>query len=77
MKGIHNIKIGINYPQTFLTENDDFGIVDPNVLPSLTDANGNPCLTRRESPIAAPCPTLPPFDLTRGGKHFLFAATPT
>jgi len=41
VKGIHNIKVGATYQQTFLTENDHLGIVDPNLLPSLTDAGGN------------------------------------
>lgn len=34
VKGIHNIKAGAVYQQTFLTENDHFGIIDPNLLPS-------------------------------------------
>jgi len=29
VKGIHNLKAGITYEQTFLNENDGFGIVDP------------------------------------------------
>ncbi len=32
VKGIHNIKAGVTYEQTFLTENDSFGIVDPTLL---------------------------------------------
>ncbi len=28
-KGIHNVKAGVTYEQTFLNENDQFGIVDP------------------------------------------------
>ena len=71
-RGIHNIKIGANYSQTFLTENDQLGIVDPNFLASQTDANGNPCLSAAGVPVAAPCTTLAPFDLTRGGSYFLF-----
>ena len=44
VKGIHNVKAGATYQQTFLTENDKFGIVDPNLIPSLdeVDAQGNP-----------------------------------
>ncbi len=71
-KGIHNIKVGATYSQTFLTENDSLGIVDPNFLASQTDANGNPCLSAGGVPIAAPCTTLAPFDLTRGGSSFQF-----
>ncbi|MHB8540167.1 MAG: carboxypeptidase regulatory-like domain-containing protein [Candidatus Acidiferrales bacterium] len=29
VKGIHNIKAGVTYQQTFLTENDTLGVVDP------------------------------------------------
>ena len=31
VKGIHNMKIGANYTDTFLTEKDTFGMVDPTV----------------------------------------------
>ena len=40
-KGIHNVKAGVTYQQTFLDENNRFGIVDPAFLDSLADANGN------------------------------------
>ena len=72
VKGIHNIKVGATYEQTFLTENDSIGIVDPQYLASLTDANGNSCLDANNNPIAAPCTTLSPYDLTRGGSLFGF-----
>jgi hypothetical protein len=71
VKGIHNIKAGVVYQQTFLTENDKFGIIDSNLIPSLTDAAGNPCFVN-DVAIAAPCTTLLPIDLTRGGTQFLF-----
>ncbi len=32
VKGIHNIKVGATYEQTFLTESDRFGIVNPALL---------------------------------------------
>jgi hypothetical protein len=35
-KGIHNLKAGISYEQTFLTENDHFGVVNPTL--------NSPCL---------------------------------
>jgi hypothetical protein len=70
VKGIHNIKVGASYQQTFLDENNRFGIVDPTFLSSLTDGNGNPCVDDNGDPIAAPCTTLAPFDLTRGGTLF-------
>ena len=38
VKGIHNLKVGAVYEQTFLDEADTLGIVDPTLLPSLTDS---------------------------------------
>ncbi len=68
VKGIHNIKVGANYQQTFLTENDTIGTVDPGFLglfvPSCLDAAGNP--------TGDPCTTLAASDLTRGGAPFFF-----
>jgi hypothetical protein len=57
VKGIHNIKAGATYQQTFLNENDKLGIVDP--------AFNDPA-----SPTFDP--NLAPFDLTRGGGLFTF-----
>jgi hypothetical protein len=71
VKGMHNFKAGITYEQTLLTEKDSFGIVDPNLLPSLTDASGNPCQVNGVN-VAAPCTTLAPYDLTAGGKYYFF-----
>ena len=74
VKGIHNIKAGITFEHTFLTENDRFGIIDPTLLPSTTDDLGNPCfdpVTNSAVP-GTPCATLLPIDLTRGGTQFGF-----
>ena len=71
VKGMHNIKAGATYEQTFLTEKDSFGIVDPNLVASLADANGNPCQVAGVS-IAPPCTTLAPIDLTTGGNYYFF-----
>ncbi|MCU1272269.1 MAG: Oar protein [Acidobacteriaceae bacterium] len=57
VKGIHNVKVGATYQQTFLNENDNLGIVDPN-FNDPTSASFNPVLA--------------PFDLTRGGGLFTF-----
>jgi hypothetical protein len=62
VKGVHDIKIGTVYEQTFLTENDSIGIVDPGVYPGF----GCP------DPANATCAAILPFDLTRGGTPFLF-----
>src|SRR5579864_1686477 len=73
VKGANNVKAGITFQHTFLTENFNFGITDPNFLPSQTDTNGNPCFnTVTNQPIDAPCTQLFPFDLTRGGSLFPF-----
>jgi hypothetical protein len=71
VKGIHNIKIGATYEQTFLNENDNLGIVDSGFLPAQVDANGNPCFVNNVA-LASPCSDLLPFDLTRGGGLFAF-----
>lgn len=67
VKGINNVKLGVQYKQTFLDEGDQLSIVDPTLVPSLG------CLTANGSPIpASPCSILAPFDLTRGGSYFIF-----
>src|SRR6202035_2429482 len=71
VKGIHNIKAGAVYQQTFLNETDTLGVVDPTLLPSLTDSNGNPCFVGNVA-LASPCTNLLPFDLTRGGGLYTF-----
>ncbi|HEY6467954.1 MAG TPA: TonB-dependent receptor, partial [Candidatus Acidoferrales bacterium] len=71
VKGIHNVKVGATYEQTFLTENDKVGIVDPTYLPSLVDANGLPCFVNGVA-LAAPCTTLLPYDLTQGGGLYSY-----
>ena len=57
VKGIHNVKVGAVYQQTFLTEDFKLGIVDP----SLNDP-ASPSFN----------PILAPFDLTRSGSLFPF-----
>jgi Carboxypeptidase regulatory-like domain len=69
VKGIHNIKAGVTYEQTFLNENDSIGIVDPTLIPSIAPS----CLDASGNPIpGTPCAVLAPHDLTRGGSLFLF-----
>jgi Carboxypeptidase regulatory-like domain/TonB-dependent Receptor Plug Domain len=63
VKGVNNIKAGITYEHTFLTENDHIGIVDPTLGASLG------C----ENPDGTPQPgTACAFDLTNGGGSFFF-----
>ena len=42
VKGIHNVKAGVTFEHTFLTENDKFGIVDPTVNAVCLNADGSP-----------------------------------
>jgi hypothetical protein len=73
VKGIHNVKVGALYQQTFLTENDSLGVVDPTFLPSLTDSSGNPCYNVATGvALASPCTNLLPFDLTHNGGLYGF-----
>ena len=41
-KGINNVKAGVTYEQTFLTEDDHFGIVNPTLNSPCLNALGNP-----------------------------------
>jgi hypothetical protein len=81
VKGVHNIKAGVTYQQTFLTENDKLGTVDPgflalfNQLDPVTGAPipGTSCLDPvTGNPTGPPCTILAPSDLTRGGSLFTF-----
>ena len=42
VKGIHNIKAGITYQDTILTEKDSFGVVDPNLQRGLFECRWKP-----------------------------------
>ncbi len=46
VKGIHNVKAGVTYQQTFLDENDQFGIVDPTFNFACLNADGSPNASR-------------------------------
>jgi hypothetical protein len=61
--GINNVKAGVSYEQTFLTENFNLGIVAPTLVASFG------C----ETPTGMPkCATLHPYDLTEGGNPYVF-----
>jgi Carboxypeptidase regulatory-like domain len=79
-KGIHTIKIGAQYGQTFLDENDHLGIVESTYSFSApcVDADGNP-LPGYANPSECAIgvnpnylPVLAPYDLTRGGSNYTF-----
>src|SRR5580658_217577 len=42
VKGINNVKMGVTYEHTFLTENDQFGIVNPTVNTVCLNPDGSP-----------------------------------
>jgi len=74
VKGIHNIKAGVTYQQTFLNENNQFGIVDPVLNSPCVDANGDPvsgftdpsqCAAAGLQPNTGFTPILSCYDLTR------------
>ncbi len=52
VKGIHNVKIGAQYGQTFLRENDMLGVIDPGYNAPCVDGDGNPFPATRISPNA-------------------------
>jgi hypothetical protein len=80
-KGMHNIKAGVDYEQTFLREHDSLGVVDPTYNSPCVDVNGNP-LPGYSDPSQCPggaagqnpsyLPVLAPYDLTRNGTDYLF-----
>jgi hypothetical protein len=85
-KGMHNFKAGVTYQQTFLNENDQFGIVDPTLNAVCLNADRsfdtNPAITLQgqcggpQNPGGSANPgfnsLLLPVDLTRGGSLFPF-----
>jgi hypothetical protein len=86
VKGIHNIKAGVTYQQTFLDENNRFGVVDPTLNFVCFNADGSPNTSPTvtnpgqcggaQNPGGSPNPDfnalLLPVDLTRGGSSFPF-----
>jgi hypothetical protein len=84
VKGVNNIKIGANYAQTFLRENDTLSVVSATFNSPCVDANGNPLPGFTNSSQCAAAgqfsndPSaggsflsfLLPYDLTRGGGYY-------
>jgi hypothetical protein len=81
-KGIHNIKAGVQYGQTFLNENDSLGVVESTYNSPCVGLSGNP-LPGYSSPAGCPAATtipnanylavLAPYDLTRGGSLYNYS----
>jgi Carboxypeptidase regulatory-like domain/TonB-dependent Receptor Plug Domain len=79
-KGIHSIKVGAMYSQTYLNENDTLGIVGPTYNAPCVDAAGTPIAGYAATGTCGdnlPNPNylsvLAPYDLTRGGALFNFS----
>jgi len=80
-RGIHNIKVGAQYGQTFLRENDSLGVVDATYVFSAPclDSNGNPAAGYSNQFVCpngsnpSYLPVLAPYDLTRGGSLFSYS----
>ena len=84
VKGVNNVKIGLQYTQTFLREHDNIGVVNATFNSPCMDANGNmqPGFTDptrcagaglvSNDPLAGGSfnSVLLPYDLTRGGVYF-------
>jgi len=73
-KGIHNVKAGVVYEQTFLNENDQLGIVSPLLNAPCVNAQGQPvagftdpsqCAAAGYQPNAGFTTLLSCYDLTR------------
>src|SRR5262249_17367901 len=86
VKGIHNVKAGLTYQQTFVTEDDRLGIVDPTFNAVCLNADGSPNTSpdilnpsqcggsQNPGGSANPSflPVLLPYDLTRQGVEYPF-----
>jgi len=81
VKGIHNVKVGAMYQQTFLRENLHTGLVDPALNAPCIDANGDPvngftnpsqCAASGLTANSGFNPILLPHDLTRGGSNYFW-----
>jgi hypothetical protein len=82
VKGIHNLKVGAQYGQTFLRERDGLGVVDATYnSPCVSLVTGNPIAgytSQSQCPggVAGQNPNylavLAPYDLTRSGALYNF-----
>ncbi|HEY1984641.1 MAG TPA: TonB-dependent receptor [Terracidiphilus sp.] len=83
-KGHHTFKMGAQYSQTFLRENDRLGIVDPiySLSAPCVDANGSPlagysdptqCTAGGAQANPNYLAVLAPYDFTRGGSYYSYA----
>ncbi|MGO9639447.1 MAG: carboxypeptidase regulatory-like domain-containing protein [Terracidiphilus sp.] len=80
VKGHNNLKIGAQYGQTFLRENDSLGVVDAYYNSPCLDASGNPAAgyaNQSQCPIGQTNPSYLPllalYDFTRGGSYYSYS----
>ena len=85
-QGNQNLKIGAQYGQTFLREHDSLGVVDPTYNSPCVDGNGDPLpgftdpsqcagageVSNDPSNGGTYLSVLAPYDLTRGGRNYLY-----
>ena len=85
-RGRNNVKVGVQYAQTLLNENDPLALVNPRFNSPCVDVNGNPLagFTNPNQCAAAGQVSndpsvggtfdavLEPYDLTRGGGYYTF-----
>jgi hypothetical protein len=81
-KGVNNLKIGAQYSQTFLRENDSLGVVEQTYNSPCVDSVTGISLPGYSSPAdcngvtsipnANYLSVLAPYDLTRGGSNYLY-----
>jgi hypothetical protein len=82
VKRANNLKIGAQYGQTFLHENDGLGVIDPaynapcvdisgNSLPGYSDPSACDSVISFQNPNYLP--VLAPYDLTRGGSVYKYS----
>ena len=78
VKGANNIKVGAEYSQTLLRENDPLAIVNSTFNSPCVDAGGTPlpgftsptqCALAGDASNGTFNPVLLPYDLTRGGAY--------
>jgi len=81
VKGVNNIKVGAEYSQTLLRENDPLAIVNSTFNSPCVGESGNPlpgftsptqCATAGDVANSTFNPVLLPYDLTRGGNYYTF-----
>ena len=80
VKGINNVKVGAQYTQTYLNENDTLGIVSNYFNSPCVDTNGDSVAgysdpSQCTGALAANpnfLPQLLPYDITRGGGQYNF-----